>query len=102
MTLILNGHDHDYERFLPQTPAGVSDSINGMAEYVVGTGGGNLRGFQARPVTNSKTRVQGYYGVLKLTLGKGEYSSVFIDVSGRMWDPSGGKCRSKPAAEKAP
>ena len=101
-TLVLNGHDHDYERFLPQTPTGVRDSANGIAEYVVGTGGGSLRGFQATPVANSASRVQGYYGVLKLTLGKGEYRSAFVDVSGRMWDPSGGKCRSKPAAAKAP
>lgn len=102
-TLVMNGHDHDYERFLPQTPAGVRDSANGIAEYVVGTGGGNLRGFQARPAPNSASQVQGYYGVLKLTLGKGEYRSVFVDVNSRMWDPSGGKCRSKPAATaKAP
>ena len=101
VTLILNGHDHDYERFLPQTPAGVLDTINGMAEYVVGTGGGVLRGFAAKQVANSASQIQGYYGVLKLTLGKGEYRSVFVDVSGRMWDPSGGKCRSKPAATKS-
>jgi hypothetical protein len=100
VTLVMNGHDHEYERFLPQTPAGVLDTINGMAEYVVGTGGGDLRGFAARRVANSASQIQGYYGVLKLTLGKGEYSSAFVDVNGRMWDPSGGKCRPKTAAPK--
>ena len=102
VTLVLNGHDHDYERFLPQTPAGVRDTINGMAEYVVGTGGDVLRGFQARPVANSASQIQGYHGVLKLTLGKGEYRSAFVDVSGRTWDPSGGRCRKAAAAPPLP
>ena len=98
VTLILNGHDHDYERFLPQSPAGVLDSARGMTEYVTGTGGGDLRGFQATPMPQSAVRIQGYWGVLKLTLGKGEFRSVFLDVSGRLWDQSGGKCRGAPAA----
>ena len=97
--LILAGHDHHYERFLPQTPAGVVDSTRGIEQIIVGTGGATLRGFKSRfgfsappPSGNSTTRIQGHYGVLKLNLGKDEYSSVFIDVNGRLWDPSSGKC----------
>ena len=102
--LVLNGHDHDYERFMPQSPIGALDSAQGITEYVVGTGGGDLRGFQARPMANSAIRIQGYWGVLKLTLGKGEFRSAFLDVSGRIWDPSGGKCHLKSATApvKAP
>jgi hypothetical protein len=37
-------------------------------------------------------QVEGRYGVLKLTLGKAEYRSAFIETNGRIWDPSGGKC----------
>ena len=37
--IVLNGHDHDYERFAPQTPAGVADPGAGIREFVVGTGG---------------------------------------------------------------
>jgi hypothetical protein len=90
--LVLNGHDHDYERFRPQTPLGVADSVKGIAEYVVGTGGGVLRGFRDRPAANSAVRVEGHFGVLILTLGKEEYRSAFLDVSGRIWDVAGGKC----------
>jgi hypothetical protein len=89
--LILNGHDHDYERFLPQTPLATLDSANGMTEIVVGTGGGELRGFN-RPVPNSETRIQGHFGVLKLTLGATEWRSAFLDVNGGVWDQAGGKC----------
>ena len=41
--LVLNGHDHDYERFAPQDPNGVADPVNGIREIVVGTGGKELR-----------------------------------------------------------
>ena len=89
--LVLNGHDHDYERFVPQNPQGVADSAKGVVEIIAGTGGGDLRGF-AGTARNSAARIQGHFGVLKLTLGKGEWRSAFIDVDGRVWDPSGGKC----------
>jgi hypothetical protein len=90
--VVLNGHDHEYERFRPQTPVGALDTAKGMVEYVVGTGGGDLRGFKTVLSPNSAASVQGYWGVLKLTLGKGEWRAAFLDVSGRSWDPSGGKC----------
>lgn len=91
--LILTGHDHGYERFLPLNGLGIVDSAAGMVQYVVGTGGGDLRGFQTRAALHSAARVQGHFGVLKLTLGKGEFRSAFLDVAGRVWDQSGGKCR---------
>jgi hypothetical protein len=90
--LILNGHDHHYERFRPMTPAGVVDTARGIAEIIAGTGGGELRGLRSRLAPNSVARIQGRFGVLKLTLGKGEYRSAFIDTQGRIWDSSGGKC----------
>jgi len=51
--LILNGHDHDYERFDPQTPLGLSGLPERMTELRVGTGGGELRGFRDQPARNS-------------------------------------------------
>jgi hypothetical protein len=90
--LILNGHDHDYERFLPQTPEGAVDSTKGMTEIVVGTGGGDLRGFRSVISPNSAYRVQGHYGVLKLTLGAKAYRRAFLGVSGSIWDRGGATC----------
>ena len=89
--LILNGHDHEYERFLPQGPNAVVDSVNGIPQFVVGTGGGDLRGFK-KTAPNSAMRIQGHFGVLKVTLGATEWRSAFLDVNGQVWDPSGGKC----------
>ena len=90
--LILSGHDHAYERFLPLTPAGVVDTVKGITQIIVGTGGGDLRGFRSPIDPHSASRVEGHFGVLKLTLGGGEWRSAFLDVSGRTWDESGGKC----------
>lgn len=90
--LILTGHEHHYERFLPQNPAGVADPANGIVEVIVGTGGAELRGIRKPVAANSVTQIHGHFGVLKLMLGSGEYSQAFIDANGRVWDPARGKC----------
>jgi hypothetical protein len=90
--LVLAGHEHHYERFAPMTPAGVVDTVSGMTQIIVGTGGGDLRGLRTPRARNSAYEIQGHYGVLKLTLGAGEWRSAFIDTRGRVWDRSGGKC----------
>ena len=89
--LVLNGHDHDYERFRPMTPEGLADTSRGITEIVAGTGGEELRGFSAINA-NSVYRIEGRAGVLLLTLGAAEYRSAFIEIGGRVWDQSGGKC----------
>jgi hypothetical protein len=90
--LILNGHDHDYERFEPQSPEGIVDTTKGMTELIVGTGGGDLRGF-GQLVKTSVARVEGHYGVVKLTLGGAEWRSAYLSTTGQLYDPSGGRCR---------
>jgi hypothetical protein len=90
--LVVNGHEHDYERFDPQTPAGLPDTLRGITQIIVGTGGADLRGINEQPEPNSASRIHGYFGVLKLTLGDGEYRHAFLDTQGRIWDQGGGKC----------
>ena len=86
--VVLNGHDHDYERFAPQDPSAVADNTRGIREFVVGTGGralytlGTLRANSQ--VFNSTT-----YGVLKLTLSAGAYSWQFIPIAGQSFTDSG-------------
>ena len=91
--LVLNGHEHDYERFLPQTSGGAADSVKGMEEIIAGTGGGTLRSFGDQLARNSAARIQGRFGLVKLMLGDGEYTRAFIDTDGRVWDVGGRKCR---------
>lgn len=77
--VVLNGHDHDYERFAPQDPGGNADPALGIREFVVGTGGAALRAFTSvQP--NSEVRLQ-YHGVMRMTLRDAGYSWAFISMS---------------------
>ena len=71
--LVLNGHDHDYERYRPQDPQGVLDTAKGIPEYVVGTGGGDLRGFE-KVTRNSAVRIRGLLGSVEADAWKGRVS----------------------------
>ena len=76
--IVVAGHDHDYERFLRQHADGTKAS-NGMREFVVGTGGKDLRSFGTRQL-NSMARWNGSHGVLKLTLRPASYAWRFVAV----------------------
>ena len=78
--IVINGHDHDYERSAPQSPTGVSDP-NGIREFVVGTGGVHLAPLgTVRP--NSQVRNSETHGVLELTLRADGYQWQFIPGHG--------------------
>ncbi|MEK7158133.1 MAG: metallophosphoesterase [Patescibacteria group bacterium] len=79
--LVLAGHDHNYERFSPQTPDGTQDPARGLREFVVGTGGAALRNFNT-PEPQSEIRNSTHYGVLKLTLHSKSYDWEFLSSIG--------------------
>ena len=90
--VIVNGHDHDYERFAPQTPDGIADASRGIREFVVGTGGKNHRPF-GLPHANSEVRDTVAFGVLKLMLLPGRYEWEFVPEEGKAFRDSGaGTC----------
>jgi acid phosphatase type 7 len=85
--VVINGHDHDYERFAPQDPKGKADP-RGVREFVVGTGGGGTYDFrQIRP--NSEVRHSRSYGVLKLVLGATDYNWDFVSGAGEPFQDRG-------------
>lgn len=86
--LILNGHDHDYERFAPQLPSGFLDSARGIREFVVGTGGSNF-GQWSVISPHSEARENRTFGVLKLTLTPSAYDWEFVPVEGSQFTDSG-------------
>ena len=90
--IVINGHDHDYERFAPQDPEGRPDPTRGIREFVVGTGGRHRRSFGPfKP--NSEVRDSDSFGVLKLTLYPDHYAWRFIPVAGAAFTDSGqGTC----------
>jgi hypothetical protein len=91
--VVLNGHDHLYERFGPQTADGRPDPARGIREFIVGTGGVNpdYRFVTTKP--NSEQRITGQNGVLKLTLLADSYQWEFVTApNGAITDNGTGQC----------
>jgi len=85
--VVLTGHEHSYERFAPQSHEGVADP-NGIRQFVVGTGGRDLRPFRTVHA-NSEVRNSSSHGVLKLTLHAASYDWEFVPVRGSTFRDSG-------------
>jgi 3',5'-cyclic AMP phosphodiesterase CpdA len=94
--VILNGHDHDYERFAPMDPTGRADPERGIRQFVVGTGGANLTA-RERVAANSEIWSGDHHGVLELTLRPGEYGWRFVSAgTGEVIDEGTGSCHLSP------
>lgn len=88
--IVLNGHDHDYERF-EAMDAGGNASSTGMVEFVVGTGGiglGTWVAIQAHSIARNNTD----HGVLKLTLMSTSYDWEFVSSDGSYKDQGHESC----------
>lgn len=97
--VVLNGHDHEYERFAPQDADGIEDPARGLREFVVGTGGKELRPF-GRVSANSVRRLRQDFGVLRLRLRPGGYDWQFVTEKGAVTDAGSAPCQG-PEAETA-
>ncbi len=79
--LVLNGHQHQYERFLPQSPGRRVDESGGLTEIVAGTGGrSHIPPVTTRPntvISNADT-----FGVLQLKLEPQSFSWRFVPAPG--------------------
>jgi hypothetical protein len=89
--VVLNGHEHNYERFALQDPKGAPDP-KGIREFVVGVGGKDFDPL-GTPRPNSEVRNSDTFGVLKVTLHKGGYDWEFLPVEGGAFHDQGqGTC----------
>ena len=100
--LVLNGHEHGYERFAPMDSAGNLDTAYGVREILVGTGGASH--YSAGTIKpNSQVRNYDTFGILKLTLHSGGYDWQFIPEAGKTFTDSGsGTCHGVPPPPPAP
>ncbi|MFF5972718.1 discoidin domain-containing protein [Streptomyces sp. NPDC012769] len=82
--LVLNGHDHHYERFAPQDPDGRA-TPDGIVEIVGGMGGAEPYPIETvQP--NSQKRISGPYGVLKLNFTDTTYTWQYVGTDGQVKD----------------
>jgi acid phosphatase type 7 len=86
--VVVNGHEHFYERFAPQTPDGVPDAQRGITQFTVGTGGKSRFGY-VTVAANSEARDNRSMGVLKLALGDGAHRWEFVRTPGGQVADSG-------------
>jgi hypothetical protein len=95
--VVLNGHEHVYERFGPQRPDAVPDPAFGVRQFTVGTGGKEHYFNFAAPQPNSEVRNSDTFGVLQLTLRTDGYDWRFLPEAGRTFTDSGsGACHGRP------
>src|SRR6185503_7504917 len=101
--VILNGHDHAYQRWVPQTPAGAVDNNFGIPEFAVGTGGGEGL-YQLGPnAPNTAVRNNTTFGVIKFTLRNGGYDWQFLPVAGQTFTDAGSaNCHGAPPSTNLP
>jgi hypothetical protein len=72
---------------------GQPDPSKGVREFVVGTGGGNLRPFENPPLPTTAARSFSTWGVLRLSLAPGKYAWRFLPVTpGGFTDSGTGAC----------
>ncbi len=86
--LVLVGHDHHYERFAPQDANGTLDTIRGIREIIVGTGGKTLRPV-TQTIANSEVSDSATLGVLELQLFADRYDWRFMPEPGASFTDSG-------------
>jgi hypothetical protein len=88
--VVVNGHDHQYERFAPMDQEG-NWNPEGVREFIVGTGGADLREFGII-VANSEVQNNLTHGIIKFTLNSGSYEWEFLPTSGDFRDAGSGEC----------
>ena len=83
MDVALAGHDHSYERLL----------IDGVREFVVGTGGRSLYEFEQEALPTTEVRHDDSYGILRLDLDDDTYAWQFLPAGDSLFSDSGtGDC----------
>ncbi|TAL12134.1 MAG: hypothetical protein EPO00_02295, partial [Chloroflexota bacterium] len=101
--LVLNGHDHDYQRWLPMAGTGAT-SPSGMTQFVIGTGGHGIQPFartDARLAAGFDTS-PGAIGALRLQLTDGYAGYEFINTAGTVLDSGGVACQPGVVDTEAP
>lgn len=89
--VILNGHDHLYERFARQSADGQADPVNGIRQFIAGGGGAELYNF-VRVAPNSEQRIAGH-GVMRFTLRPAQVDWEYIALDGTVVDRGLDTCR---------
>ncbi len=90
--IVVNGHDHFYERFLPMNDDGEAVD-DGIRQFTTGTGGGEL--YERSLTHEHSARRLTVHGVLLLILSPDSYEYRFVGIDGAVHDASDGPTRCR-------
>ena len=91
----MDGHNHIYERFAPQTPTGASDPANGITEIISGTGG--VSHGTAKVISpNTAFYDHTHFGVTFVTLHPTSFAWQFVSDTGQVLDSGSHACTPTP------
>ena len=93
--VVLNGDSHWYERFAQMNGAGQPDTVSGVREFIVGTGGQGLD-TPAAQLPTSQVMDDSTHGILRLSLHNGSYGWTFVPDEGTFTDSGTTNCHGKP------
>ncbi|WP_217710469.1 metallophosphoesterase [Streptomyces sp. NA04227] len=100
--VVVNGHDHHYERFAPALADGTEDAENGLRQFVIGTGGRALYSEENGSDGPSEKFQNDTFGVGQFQLTAEGYSFEFKPVEGRTFtDSVEGTCHAKGSGSAA-
>ncbi|ANT60977.1 hypothetical protein AYJ57_11750 [Salipiger sp. CCB-MM3] len=93
-TLVLNGHNHFYERTVPLAPGGGADPENGTIGFTIGTGGEISAASAPKPTTAAA--IFGHIGLLRLELGTNGVRWWYEDApDGEVLDSGAAPCNPR-------
>jgi hypothetical protein len=96
VSLVINGHDHEYQRWFPLDGDGKRSPL-GMTQFVVGTGGHSLQNlvtYDSRVAVASAVNPDAY-GALKLALTANSITFTYMSISGTSLDTGTIPCQAK-------
>jgi hypothetical protein len=90
--VMLNAHNHRYERLARIDPNGNLDPVRGIRTITVGTGGQPGNPTDATPPPSSEVRIFDTPGIIRMDLSGSSYSWEFIPISGTQRDSGTERC----------
>lgn len=100
--LVVNGHDHDYQRWVPLDGSG-NPASDGITEIIAGGGGHGIQTF----ATTDKRLAVGYdnsstFGALRIRLGSSSASFAYINTAGSTLDSGTIPCQAGTGTNNTP
>ena len=103
--IVLNGHDHDYQRWVPLDGSGTPNPTSGITEFVVGGGGHGIQTISRTDSRVAKTfdshTNPAPYGALRLLLTATNVTYSYINTSSTVLDTGTIACKKASAIPTA-